>query len=85
MPLLNVSLMGRRKSHGYQSSSAFCIFQSQGTAVHLDDLVTDSKANAGAADTGTAFVEFLFHQRNFILRNSRAEIPDADSNAAFQP
>ena len=30
--------MGRRKSHGYQSSSAFCIFQNQCAIVHLHNL-----------------------------------------------
>ena len=48
--------------------------------MHLHDLITDRKTDAGAPHAGAALVEFLFYQRKLVLGNAGAEVPDADDN-----
>ena len=72
--------MFRRKTDGHQRAAALGVFQRQRAAVHFHDLVAHRKANARAPDAGAALVEFFLHQRQLVLRNAGAKVPDIDDH-----
>ena len=46
------------------------------------DLITYSQTDTGASCFGAAFIEFLFHKGQFVLRYTGTVIPDPDQNIA---
>ena len=48
--------------------------------MHGDDLVADRQTDAGATGLGAALVEFLFDQRQLVLGDAGAVVPDLDDD-----
>ena len=48
--------------------------------MHGDDLVADRETDTGAAGLGAALVKFLLDQRDLVLRDAGAVVPDGDDD-----